>query len=810
MSFRLLRRLALVQLLVFLASCFFFLPLPKAQAEEPKPGVLVLAHGTNDPKWFTPVWELVYGLQEHLPWPVELGFLEAIEPDIPEAVAKLNHRGVNRIIAVPFFVSSYSNHIEEIKYILGLRKDLPNPEEELERAEPAGELILTRALDDHPLFASLLTRLATSLVRNPEQEVVVLAAHGSDSAEGQEDWRQNLASLGEQMKALSGGKIKEVLYGFIFEGASPSLEETVSRVIYEKGKTALVVPVMISEGYFTGVKIPGILKKFPQDKYRYPGIGQRALLTADREMARLILEWRAANEIQPAPQIGEIKLNLDRAYAFAKKWPCSALAWRVAGIAYSRLLGDQVTKESWQVVSFLPPEAGSRPVFEAVAEKVYYLGNWEEILPSSPTFLITDRATGKTALIHARPELFGGEDFFALRNKVMGGQASPEEQSLLQKRLLLLLENLLTQPEEAFAVRQLDPLQVRKGQELLSFRYPELAWEEGKLCLCRTFLYRGLQEAFAALWSEGVPDQGSFTVETKIGTPCAAELLGQLAGEGHYRQIGPRRPPLPEDFYLRVRDGRGRNVTVKLAEGAIPPEFFALRDRIKQGKATREELVRFNNLRYAAILRLLTDPKALQIEKLEPPAAKFRDLVGHWAEKVVVELAAKGLISGYPDGTFKPDRPVTRAELASLLSRTLSLAPGEEKHLELFADRGEIPSWARGAVAACVREALLQGYPAGELRVFRPDQQVSRVELAVILNRVARSKGLAATFTPLSFRDLYDIPNWALADVQQAAQIGLIVGYPDGTFRPGKPVTRAEAAAMVLRLLEKLPATAQK
>ncbi|MGO0122593.1 S-layer homology domain-containing protein [Desulfothermobacter acidiphilus] len=810
MSSRLLRRLALVQLLLFLASCFFFLPLPKVQAQELKPGVLVLAHGANDPKWFTPVWELVYGLQEHLPWPVELGFLEAINPDIPEAVAKLNHQGVNRIIAVPFFISTYSNHIEEIKYILGLRKDLPDPEEKLERAEPAGEVILTRALDDHPLFASLLTRLATSLVQNPEQEVVVLAAHGSDSEEGQEGWRQNLASLGEQMKASSGGKIKEVLYGFIFEGASPSLEETVSRVIYEKKKTALVVPVMISEGYFTGVKVPGILKKFPQDKYRYPGIGQRALLTADKEMARLILEWRAANEIQPAPQIGEVKLNLDQAYAFAKKWPCSALAWRVAGIAYPRLLGDQMTRESWQVVSFLPPEAGSRPVFEAVAEKIYYLGSWAEILPPSPTFLITDRATGKTTLVHARPELFGGEDFFALRNKVVGGRASPAEQALLQKRLVLLLENLLTQPDEAFAVRQLDPLRVRKGQELLSFRYPELAWEEGKLCLCRTFLYRGLQEAFAALWKEGVPDQGSFTVETKIGTPCAAEFLGQLAGEGRYRQMGPQRPPLPEDFYLQVRDGQGRSVAVKLAKGTIPPEFFALRDKIKQGKATQGELVHFNNLRSAAILRLLTDPKTLQVEKFVPPAAEFRDLVGHWAEGAVAELAAKGLVSGYPDGTFKPDKPVTRAELASLLSRALNLAPGEEKHLELFADRNELPSWSRGAVAACVREALLQGYPAGELRVFCPDRQVPRVELAVVLNRVARSKGLTATSASLSFKDLRDIPSWAVVDVQQASQIGLVAGYPDGTFKPDKPVTRAEAAAMVLRLLEKLPATVQK
>jgi sirohydrochlorin ferrochelatase len=261
----------LILMLVF-SSCLIAAPFQSLAAAEESPGVLILAHGAGDPIWTVPLWEAANELKENLPYPVAIGFLEYDEPDIPDAVEQLNAVGVNKIVAVPLFISSYSNHIEEIKYILGLRKDLPDPDEDLERASPAGEVILIPAVDDHPLMAEVLTEQIKPLIKDPAHEVVVLAAHGSDSEEGKIGWKNNLESLGQQIQkrlAAQGTPVKGIRYGYVFEGPTPSLRKAVDEAINTDGATALVVPVMVSEGFFTGRMIPNILKEFADDIYRH-------------------------------------------------------------------------------------------------------------------------------------------------------------------------------------------------------------------------------------------------------------------------------------------------------------------------------------------------------------------------------------------------------------------------------------------------------------------------------------------------------------------------------------------------------------
>jgi sirohydrochlorin ferrochelatase len=200
----------LILMLVF-SSCLIAAPFQSLAAAEESPGVLILAHGAGDPIWTVPLWEAANELKENLPYPVAIGFLEYDEPDIPDAVEQLNAVGVNKIVAVPLFISSYSNHIEEIKYILGLRKDLPDPDEDLERASPAGEVILIPAVDDHPLMAEVLTEQIKPLIKDPAHEVVVLAAHGSDSEEGKIGWKNNLESLGQQIQKRYPSRQTKVL-----------------------------------------------------------------------------------------------------------------------------------------------------------------------------------------------------------------------------------------------------------------------------------------------------------------------------------------------------------------------------------------------------------------------------------------------------------------------------------------------------------------------------------------------------------------------------------------------------------------------
>lgn len=185
----------------------------------------------------------------------------------------------------------------------------------------------------------------------------------------------------------------------------------------------------------------------------------------------------------------------------------------------------------------------------------------------------------------------------------------------------------------------------------------------------------------------------------------------------------------------------------------------------------------------------------------KPPAASFKDMAGHWAEATVVKLAGMGVISGYEDGTFRPDNTITRAEAASILVRALKLPEASENELA-FADKDAIPAWAKKSVAQAAKAGLLKGYPADGGFVFRAQNALTRAELAAIMSRAAAQKGLPQTQPAPAFKD--QLPDWAKEAVALAARTGLVGGYPDGTFRPDKPVTRAEAASMVLRLLEKI------
>ncbi|HEY8449699.1 MAG TPA: S-layer homology domain-containing protein, partial [Bacillota bacterium] len=186
----------------------------------------------------------------------------------------------------------------------------------------------------------------------------------------------------------------------------------------------------------------------------------------------------------------------------------------------------------------------------------------------------------------------------------------------------------------------------------------------------------------------------------------------------------------------------------------------------------------------------------------EAPA--FRDMAGHWAAQVVAALASRGVIQGYPDGTFGPERSVTRAEFATLLVRGLRTErqlPDVGEPLP-FADRDVIPAWAAGSIGVAARQGLLGGYEDG---TFRPERPITREEAAVILSRLPEVAEVAPD--PIAYTDADAISAWARLGVVLASGAGLVEGYPDGSFRPQAPITRAEAAALIERLLGVLQAS---
>jgi hypothetical protein len=185
------------------------------------------------------------------------------------------------------------------------------------------------------------------------------------------------------------------------------------------------------------------------------------------------------------------------------------------------------------------------------------------------------------------------------------------------------------------------------------------------------------------------------------------------------------------------------------------------------------------------------------------PTVVLSDIQGHWAEAIIDKMVGQGVISGYEDKTFRPNNLISRAECAAVIDRALALESGASQDMAGFSDASDIPEWAGDSVAAAVYAGLLKGYPGAEGKtVFLPQKQITRVELAAIIARVLTSKSVQTTSQKAQFTDSSEIPEWATGAVDLAVQKGIITGYPDGTFKPQKNVTRSEAAAMIDRLLD--------
>ncbi|BBI36704.1 InlB B-repeat-containing protein [Cohnella abietis] len=172
----------------------------------------------------------------------------------------------------------------------------------------------------------------------------------------------------------------------------------------------------------------------------------------------------------------------------------------------------------------------------------------------------------------------------------------------------------------------------------------------------------------------------------------------------------------------------------------------------------------------------------------------FSDISGHWAEASIKQAVSFGIVSGYPDGTFNPNRTVTRAEFAVMLMNTLK-PQGDGAELT-FTDKGKIATWAQKSVAKAVQAGILTGYKDG---TFRPDAEITRLEMAVMIAKALGQSVEAATAT--GFADDKDIPDWAKGAVVAMRKQSIIKGKGANTFAPGDKATRAESVTVLLKML---------
>ena len=180
-----------------------------------------------------------------------------------------------------------------------------------------------------------------------------------------------------------------------------------------------------------------------------------------------------------------------------------------------------------------------------------------------------------------------------------------------------------------------------------------------------------------------------------------------------------------------------------------------------------------------------------KVEGAEPDISEeiqISDIIGHWAGDDIKNLVVLGVISGYPDNSFRPDNNITRAEFTTILIKMLELSSQDSK---VFTDT--VDHWAQDAISIAAQHGIVSGY---EDNTFGPDEPITREQMAVMIVRAAE---LMPEEGELDFVDNDKISAWAMGSMVTAVKSEIINGYPDNTVRPQGLATRAEAVTVIVK-----------
>lgn len=183
----------------------------------------------------------------------------------------------------------------------------------------------------------------------------------------------------------------------------------------------------------------------------------------------------------------------------------------------------------------------------------------------------------------------------------------------------------------------------------------------------------------------------------------------------------------------------------------------------------------------------------LSVNLLTSFAIQFSDLTNaHWAYDNIMSLAEAGIINGYENGTYQPERAISRGEFLKLVMTTLY---GGNEYFEV--NNFNFGHWAMPYAL----EAMQMGYLMDGTTVDNLNNSITRLEMVNILgkvginNKIYRSEELKS----ISFSDIQSLEESSKIYIDYVTTNGLINGYTDGTFKPNKTLTRAEIATIIIR-----------
>lgn len=210
---------------------------------------------------------------------------------------------------------------------------------------------------------------------------------------------------------------------------------------------------------------------------------------------------------------------------------------------------------------------------------------------------------------------------------------------------------------------------------------------------------------------------------------------------------------------------------------------------------------------YAAIVAKAFD------ERFEREASQFSDInADFWAFEAIVKANRMGFLSGFPNGTFRPNDKLTRVQAFVSLVNGANLRDGNTNLLGYYRDRAQIPSYATEILAIATHNGLVVNYP--ELTELNPMREITRAEVAAVIYQTLVAKGRAeAIASPyivaasgLIPEPLSDIQgHWAQSFIVELVNRGILNGFPDGTFKPQAPMTRVQYAALLSKAFDPSP-----
>ncbi|MGL4374798.1 MAG: S8 family serine peptidase [Microcoleaceae cyanobacterium] len=186
---------------------------------------------------------------------------------------------------------------------------------------------------------------------------------------------------------------------------------------------------------------------------------------------------------------------------------------------------------------------------------------------------------------------------------------------------------------------------------------------------------------------------------------------------------------------------------------------------------------------------------AVQMRTGGGSGGRLSDISGHWAQAFIEALVGMNVISGFPDGTFQPNSPLTRVQYAALLTNAFNAVP--KRAATNFVDV-PLSFWGRDVILKANRAGFLSGYPGMQ---FRPQQILTRLEaLLALVSGLGLSGGTPDSLNV--YGDVNQIPTFAVSAIAAATVNHIVVNYPyRSLLSPNQSITRGEVCAFIYQCL---------